>query len=348
MYRASRNPQIGVLGFCFVSFVYLLVQIFAAGQSVMFEIFGRDARAVVELSSDIAANLGEGSFEIAAYVYSVLGPQLSAGYVFLVGLSFLALLFTDLRSGYSVAVVSVLAIAPIVLLFLYFQKDTITATAIIACALLFRSRRIDPYWATGWVAAIYLMHGTWFRTYYLLIMAVFAFGLLVWRRPGPQVLLVYLGVALIVLSVPNEFIVSLQEHRDMVNASRLGTFFEARTGFSNLIDPTGPGSFTVNYLFACWHIFVLPVFSLHPSDLLLFANTCVWFFYLKKGLAHPDVRIFLPSLLFFSHLAVLPVFEPDLGSFLRHASTPLPYLGPIIAAISREPTSSITPVLGRS
>lgn len=173
------------------------------------------------------------------------------------------------------------------------------------------------------------------RPYYVLIIGVIvglsAFSRL--SRPGKCAAVA--AIAIGGFFVPAQIFDLLRLSRDAVNEFRV--FFPEVPGnrsafFNPLQDPTWIG-FLGNYVYAIVRLNFPLLFSQTPSEAVLTLYAGLWFYVMWLAHRVGDWRSRLSVRLMTSHLLVLWIFEPDLGSYLRHFSSCVLYLGPILTAV---------------
>ena len=109
-----------------------------------------------------------------------------------------------------------------------------------------------------------------------------------------------------------------------------------RSAFSNPVVGGGWPGFLINYLYAAMRLNLSLLFSYTPNEFALTLFTTMWFYTMKLAYHTGDWRAQLVVRLIVAHLGVLCIFEPDLGSYLRHFSSLLLYLPLMLAAIERQ------------
>ena len=75
---------------------------------------------------------------------------------------------------------------------------------------------------------------------------------------------------------------------------------------------------------------------------------CTYVLLMIRGLRSGNSRVSWPAALFCAHMLVLNIFEPDLGSYLRHLSTALLFLAPSLAMWDRQWQASLMSAPGGS
>src|SRR5690606_16251863 len=124
----------------------------------------------------------------------------------------------------------------------------------------------------------------------------------------------------------------LGEARDIVNRGRQwSNFAGSRSAFMNLVPTRDAFDFLVNYFYAVLRLNLPILFNPAPQEVFLMLNVGIygWLAYIGCSVRDPAVRF--PVVLFISHVLVLTIFEPDLGSYLRHLSSVFIYLLPALS-----------------
>jgi hypothetical protein len=175
------------------------------------------------------------------------------------------------------------------------------------------------------------------RPYYWLIIGCIAalsgFSLLSRRNKLLALVLIFVGG----FFVPAEIFDLLRLTRDAVNQLRIlyPEIEGNRSAFSNPVEAASWMGFLSNYAYAIIRLNFPILFSRTPSEAVLAVYSATWLFVMVKVSASQDWRAMLASRLMLSHLLVLWIFEPDLGSYLRHFSSCFLYLGPMLSSIDR-------------
>ena len=290
---------------------------------------GNDASTVAQMAQTIAAARIEGGYAVMAWLHASTSPALRVVVQVVLGAAFILMCLWPLRYPRWLAIMTFLLIAPILFFLTLFIKDTALVVFVIGSALVLRSK-LPEMAKVALVCAIYCVFALLFRQYYYLIVVVFL-GLCLLRHLPPvlQVAAVVIGFVALAF-VPSDVFYQLQHARDAVNAFRVGRDVEgARTAFVNIVEPGGYGNFLINYGYAIARLhlpFLFGPFRVQEAYLLL--NLAAYAGLVWVSLRSRSRFVQTPGLLFVSHFAVLMLFEPDLGSYLRHLSSALPYLVP--------------------
>jgi uncharacterized membrane protein len=304
--------------------------------SFIFPLLTKDAETVARIAGGEIDVTGRNSYVATAFLSNVLGSSLRPIFQGAVGVSFIAFCLWPLRQPLSLAVVSLLLIPPILFFLTQFNKDTVLVTVIISSCLILTSD-LSLYKRYALVSSIYILYALFFREYYLLIIGVFIASLAI-RRLN-LVFAISLATLLVaaLLLVPSDVFSQLQSSRDAFNQNRIrfGAVAGGRTAFMNPLPPTDLFSFVVNYIYAFVRLNVPVLFGTTARDLFLFVNIAIYGWVITKFLGYRRNRATTPLILFVSHISVLIIFEPDLGSYLRHVSSALPYCIPAFNLIDQ-------------
>jgi hypothetical protein len=273
------------------------------------------------------------SFDAVAKFYSSLGNVGTNLFVVGVGALFIWLMF-----GYSKRLggllLNTVLIAPCVFFNLFVaSKDTIVVLMSIALVLI--GRRWGTRNLIVAVVALYATYALTVRVYFALILAI-AVGAWIFRRASLRlktVLILVVGVGLYML--PDAAYHVLLHPRDMaVDYLVAGSPYGARTGFYNLFEPDSFTAFCADYLYAILKLNVPVLFYPGPKEFLMlvfvwialgsvfgsaFGSVCGRTSGHLEGTATGAVDV-LASLVI-GHIAVSMLFEPDLGSYIRHLSS---------------------------
>ncbi|KQN33743.1 hypothetical protein ASG37_16460 [Sphingomonas sp. Leaf407] len=325
--RSLRNLAIAVM------FAMLLVALVIV--PILLPTQGNDAETVASLSTSADTADSFDGYAVMSLIYAYTNKATQFVILLGFGATLIGMFLWWLRVPRMLAIGCFCLLSPIFLYLTFFIKDTFTTPVAIATTLILLSQRIPALVKAAAVGAVYIGYAFVFRQYYLIIIALW-FGILLFLKAswGWRAVLITL-VPLVMLAVPKELYDTLQMQRDVVNITRAG-FAGAgnRTAFLNLVEPDGLGTFVINFLYAAVRL-NLPFFGAGPKEVYLFANLCIYAWLMITGLRSGNPRISWPAGLFLAHVLVLTIFEPDLGSYLRHVSTALLLLAPSLVMHDR-------------
>lgn len=186
------------------------------------------------------------------------------------------------------------------------------------------------------VAACYLFYAYFMREYFIVILAAFA-GLMLLAQLSWGWRLALLAAALGALSLaPAELFQILQGPRDAVNLLRMATsVVGVQSAFSNPLPPDSLGNFLFNYGYAFARLNLPVLFQLRMQEVFLLSVVLATFTLIAFGLRRGGAKERACALLVLAHVLTLNLFEPDLGSYLRHLTSATIYLAPILALLDR-------------
>lgn len=169
---------------------------------------------------------------------------------------------------------------------------------------------------TRWIVSTGI-YATLFRYYYAVIPLFYA---LTKKIPLRKLMIPAATATVLVLFFSDIFIdaiTNIQARRDFAAANSAGT---VRTVFSNITTPNDASSIIINYLYAAARLNLPIIFSPTIKELYLqvylFATA-----YTILRIGKNDKSLQIATL---AMISVYPLFEPDLGSYLRHFSSLTP------------------------
>lgn len=299
-----------------------------------------DANNIANMSISVNEVDSFDGYAAMAYIYSITNDYLRYIILSVVSVCFIYFMVKWCRNIISLLLASALCISPILLFLGFFVKDTFYLPFMMAALLVLTNVR-RTLWATILSAIPITIYAVVFRQYFLIVVSIFLF-LTFFRKAGIAIrVIVVLLIPLVLMAVPNEVFIALQEPRDIVNHYRIGfTGSGTRTAFLNYMRPDDLYSFLVNYGYAVLRL-NFPIFfgGVGPKELFLMASIFIYAGITWIALRHTDSRVWRPALLFSAHFLTLMLFEPDLGSYLRHIGTSLPLLAPALGAVALAPRS---------
>ena len=331
-------PQ--VIGFSATFAFFLLIYII--GPDFILPSQTTDAQTVADMATNLDdISNGAGGYYYTAYLLSLLPPGGEQVLVIGVGLLFIGTVFSHTKTFPTAALASFLCTTPILMFLFAYMKDTFTPILTsIALLLLSRNRNLPITFLL--VLATYISYGIFFRTYYILIAAAFA-GLLIFHTSNWYFRLVLATVALAaLLLLPDAYFYELGSARDLVNRHRPVDTLGNRTVFFNPYPPTNALNFTINYVYAIIRLNLPFLFSFGLKESFLVINIAIYAILVRVGFSSSHLTSKMPVILFCAHILVLYIFEPDLGSYLRHASSALLYLTPALTVLDKSHVSLIT------
>jgi hypothetical protein len=135
---------------------------------------------------------------------------------------------------------------------------------------------------------------------------------------------------------PSELFELLQGPRDYINLLRMATtVVGVQSAFNNPLPPDSLGNFLVNYGYAFARLNLPVLFQLRMQEVFLLSVTMTTFLLIWFGLRQGGPKERACALLVLAHALTLNLFEPDLGSYLRHLTSATIYLAPVLALLDR-------------
>ncbi|WP_432468839.1 hypothetical protein [Agarivorans sp. Z349TD_8] len=318
MYIRKESKYYKYLFFSLWLVAFLVV--FLWGEAILPEKYFRDSELIMEMASGSASpSSQDGSYYYTTLVFEFLGEHLSSLLVFVTGIAYIATMSFFVRRWDELAYGSVLLMPHLVLGLSRPQKETLVSILVIACFFVYRKSKNLSY-TLLLIFALYLSYGL-VRNYYLLIIAVFALLLLMERLNFEYKALVVLLVLFSLFLLPEDFFFKVQGTRDIFNSLRPMGGAGHETIYFNPLTPDSAQAFMGNY-FSSLVYFNFPIFFVFTGNSLylqIYILILLVSFFKFSQIESIELRLF--GLLFISHLLVLLLFEPDLGSYMRHLSS---------------------------
>ncbi|WP_144113304.1 hypothetical protein [Paraburkholderia sp. BCC1886] len=304
--------------------ILLYLTVYWKAGSFLPEFISRDAE---KIQSQIggSSTYQDTSFDAVAKFYASLGEIGTHLFVMAVGAAFIGLTLGCSRRAGGL-LLNAMLVAPCVFFNLFVaSKDTLVVLISILLVLIGRRGKTGPTVVAA--IALYGAYAFTVRSYFALILVIAA---LTWMfRLGSlrvrTVLIVALLLGLYVL--PNGAYYLLLHPRDMaVDYLVAGSPYGARTGFYNPFEPVSFTAFCLDYGYALLKLNMPALFFPGPKELAM--SVFVWIVIgsvfgrnpAGPGSAQASITDGLASLVI-GHIAVSMLFEPDLGSYLRHLSS---------------------------
>jgi hypothetical protein len=316
--RLSR----GVVRLVTCASVVLYGLVFAKAGALLPEFIFRDADKIQAQMSGSSTYEGS-SFDAVASFYRMFGPTLLNLLIVATGALFMrAMLCRANRFGLCAA--ALLLCLPCVFFNLFVaSKDTLVVMMSLAIFWAARSRRA---WLAPCVALLlYSAFALLVRPYFLLIVVLAAGALLFQQLSMRWRVVLIVALAGSVAFAPASVYFALLHPRDMaVDYLVYQSPFGARTSFYNPLPPLSWVAFVYDYLYATARLNLALLFSPGAKELAmqLFVVLAVW-----PALRSLGSRARLPfayrlcACVVFAHVCVSMLFEPDLGSYIRHLSS---------------------------
>lgn len=297
------------------------IGLFLAGKSLLPEFLYRDADKI-QAQMDGASTYDGSSFDAVGKFYAMFGPTLLGLFVMAIGVWFIWALFSRVKHAGALSM-ALLFGAPCVFFNLFVaSKDTLVVAMalLIVCTL----RRGRGGFTIVVALAAYATYALLVRRYFLLILASGA-GVWCYRRAGRGTRIVLVATVLLVLFLlPSGAYTALLNPRDMaVDYLVYQSPYGARTSFYNLLLPDSFTAFCIDYLYATVRLHMPILFSPDPRGLAM--QMFVMAAWRATRPLRPPAEVapgaHVLSCLVMGHIMVSMLFEPDLGSYVRHLSS---------------------------
>lgn len=289
-----------------------------------------------------------GSYYWSALIFQSIPGSLVLPLVILIGSLHILILFRGSRHWLTLLLCMIL-ILPALLNFSRPSKEILLSpvTFLLLGLLCLRLNGLARVLA---VALCYLSYAYFMREYYLVIFVTFA-GLMILAHLPRRLALVALAVALGALAfAPAELFQLVQGPRDYTNALRLANdTVGVRSAFVNPLPPDNLLNFLYNYGYAAVRLNLPIFFDVRPQEWFLLSVTLTTIGLVCFGLRRGGPAVRACALLVLAHMMTLALFEPDLGSYLRHLTSATIYLAPVLTLFDRrlteprpEPAAAVT------
>ena len=288
-----------------------------------------DSNLLIEFSYS-NTGLVDGSYGGTARLFSLIPLPLITVAVLIIGCASLYLFMKDLRRPSSLLLALIITAPAMVLFLVRPQKETVVLLLTMLVLYIARSPFLLPKFKVIIIAIIYILYGLAVRKYYLLILPVFLY--LHFSSNWPWLVKVAMCLVSIILLffLPADFFLKTQGMRDVVNYY-LGTDLRIiRTAFKNPFYADNALHFILNYLYAAIRLHIPIIFTLSYKEFLHIITVVIFARFIIIGKdAKKCIESQICSQLIFAHILVLIIFEPDLGSYLRHLTSVFLYLTPM-------------------
>ncbi|KAG8150884.1 hypothetical protein BFF94_025565 [Burkholderia catarinensis] len=324
----------------------LYVGVYANARTFLPEFIFRDA-------DKIQTQIGGGStydgssFDAVGKLYQALGGAGTALFVVTLGVVTIWIALRETRRlGELIAYLALIAPCLFFNLFVA-SKDTLVVA--MALAVLAVARVRGTVWPMLIAVALYLGYAATIRSYFVLILAI-ALAAWVFRRASmlPRLAGALLLVAVLV-ALPNAVYTLLQQPRDLaVDYLVYSSPFGARTSFYNPFPPDSFIHFAGNYAYSLVRLNLPVLFSFDPKGFAMQALIALFLGAAWRRVppqrtgadaATPSRHGELLACLLLGHVAVSMLFEPDLGSYLRHLSSVAPFAVVLWSIRTRRPAA---------
>lgn len=304
-------------------------------QSLLPEQWTFDSQSIEDIGSGAQVVEDSGSYYFSAKIFSALGP-LSIPFICVIGFVSIRRFFGELKSPQVIWLALFIAIPAFLFGMVRPQKEVfVVVLTLFVAAIDFSSGR--QWQKLLLLVAAYSVYASTMRTYFFLIPVVFLILLAMRPLSSPARAMFLLCMVIAINFVPLHVLQDLQGARDDVNSARVLTALNVRTAFFNPIQNIeGVTDFLWNYAYAAIFLNGAFFFFFDISSLILTVTTGIYLYLAHKGYSSDDTNAGVKATLFLSHLCVLTLFEPDLGSYLRHASSAFVYLAPALVILDTQ------------
>lgn len=315
----------------FIGWIALFAGLVFLPDDLLPERFTTDSDLIENIANGVASGDISRAFEHTATFFAMLGP-LTKPFLVMLGVVTFSVFTSRVMTVQALIFAFFITISPFLMGMIRPQKEIIVAILALASYAAAPANRKE-WVAIAIVVGLYGIYAALFRPYYALIAAVFG-GLYIWSKAssGQRALLAG-GLILAYAFLPNEVLTALQEPRDIINQNRVYLRPEAsRSAFFNPYPDVDHITFLGNYAYAFIRINIPLLFDQTFAEIFLTLNLAAYAYLLAIVRRSQNQQTKLLTRLFIAHFIVLPVFEPDLGSYLRHISSVFVYLTPALLA----------------
>jgi hypothetical protein len=289
-------------------------------------------QATLEAASSVDAAVGGAdSFASTAVVYNAIAKVVDLKLLLsVVGPAALFFAFTSANTLLRVAVASAWCFVATALDLSYASKDLFV---VIICWMTATQLRATNHKAVGILISITMLisYAMFVRQYYYVI-AGFAAAILLARRLPGRTLIILMSATPLLVYLGIDWVAKLEAARDTVNIYRISADADGfRTAFLNPFNLHSPGGVMANYAYAAGQLMAPFAFGHTLKDLLFTPFIAAVTLTLCWALASADLGRQWAGALIAGYLLTAFTFEPDVGSFARHASSFFPLLGVIFA-----------------
>lgn len=306
--------------------LYLITYFFL--KNFLPEEYFRDSLVIQRLAMTGNGEQWGGAYGIAAFMTRVLSTTGTTILVAAMGSAVICYIIMSLKTIRGMILI-VPVLGPFIILnIMDFGKESfVIPLTFIILQIALKSR--STIHAIITIFIVYLLYGLFFREYYLIILAAFVCCIIFRKASLPFRILYLLLFVCILFVIPSKFFITLQGDRDRINEVANLYFNRVHTAIYNPLPPDNGFNFIVNYLYAFARLNLAFIFRFSANEIILLFDSVIFFRLAYTTLKKPGINeATLLPLLFVAHLLVLYIFEPDVGSYLRHASSVFLYLLP--------------------
>ena len=311
-----------IFRFIAISFFVLIV---SGAQSLFSSTASLDAQSITQLANE--GDFEGGSYAMMSLIYYMLPQYAIFLLVIFLGSLFLFYSTRHLTTNIHAAIIAFLCLAPSILAVATFQKDLLLVPFIVFAALSIEKIPVKLL-SYAALSIVYISYALLFRNYFAVILASFFIFTFYGKSSSAVRFMLVAALVLVLILSPEEIFQKLQGSRDFVNMHRVNQPGAEgyRTAFVNLMPIRDSYSFVANYIYAFLRLNLPFIFYPGSKELFLGFNVAAYFYFSIWGVMKGGRASKMAGTLILAHIAVLNLFEPDLGSYIRHLSTTLPFL----------------------
>ncbi|MGH7076096.1 MAG: hypothetical protein ACREFD_18140 [Stellaceae bacterium] len=186
------------------------------------------------------------------------------------------------------------------------------------------------------ICALYVLYADLAgRIYYYLIPLAFILFAAGSFSGGRTRIVLVLGVIAGLLLAPHSLIAKLNEVRNALDLFVVREHL-VHTAWLNPLSGNSVFDFLGNYFYAAVRINFPILFHIRAQETFLTIFSIAWLRLLVAGFRSSNPIARMAACLIAAHMTVEFIFEPDLGSYLRHISSTVPLILPLLAALDAE------------
>jgi hypothetical protein len=311
----------------FVTIVTFYIILVMYGDKFLPEKYFWDSEMLMNISSGDKSVDNKGSYYYTAIIFSLIGNGVWL-FNFVVGLLFI--LYVSMYCvNYSTIAISVILIMPHIILGLSRpQKETLVSLLTLLCVYIISKMKYKHA-----VASVFLLYMSYaiIRNYFFLIGLIFIFLYFVeYIKEHRYKVSIYISLFVFAMFIPSDLFIKLQGTRDAFNILRPVGQPGHETVLFNPYSPDNVVFFVFNYIYSIVYFNVPILFFRSFNTLYLQVFVIIYISVIFALKRFRNKRDYIYVNLFTSHLIVYLLFEPDLGSYMRHVSSISIYIIPLI------------------
>ena len=272
-----------------------------------------------------SGNLGidaDKSFSNTAIVLRLLPQYLHTAFAAAVGVLAVYSVRTYLFRADRILISLIISLPAFIYCFSILNKDTFVI--FITITSLFATKKLNnEFHSVIVIALIYLIYSYLFRGYYIIITGLFVSLWLIIRLNKKSIYWIIVPAVFLYLMVPDAVLSDVASLRDRVNSWRVYSGSDAiRTIFFNLYAEPNHIEFIANYIYSIIRLNLS--FFISPGIRELWLTITAWAYIFlsfralfSKASKHQKILGALVA----AHILTLQLFEPDLGSYMRHVTS---------------------------